>query len=67
MKLLLHICCGPCTVGTMKAIHDESIEITGYWYNPNIHPYLEYKNRLDALIEFAKTISLPLVIEIPMD
>ncbi len=63
MKLLLHICCGPCTVGTMKAINDPSIEITGYWYNPNIHPYTEYKSRLNALIDFAKTINLDLVIE----
>lgn len=63
MKLLLHICCGPCTVGTLKAIDDNNMEITGYWYNPNIHPYTEYKNRLNALIEFAKTIPMDLIID----
>ncbi|BCB96919.1 hypothetical protein JZK55_18410 [Dissulfurispira thermophila] len=25
------------------------IDVTGLWFNPNIHPYTEYKSRLNAL------------------
>lgn len=39
------------------------MEISLYWYNPNIHPYTEYKNRRDCLSEYAKTLNLPLVME----
>ncbi len=50
MKLLLHICCGPCAVYPVEALKKENIDIYGIFYNPNIHPYMEYKARL----EFAK-------------
>ena len=38
----------------------ENIEPTLYWYNPNIHPYQEYKARRDCLREYAKTIKVAL-------
>ncbi|MCK5731715.1 MAG: epoxyqueuosine reductase QueH, partial [Tenericutes bacterium] len=63
MNILLHICCAPCTNGTLKAIDREEHNITGYWYNPNIHPYLEFKNRLHGAIEYASDINLDLIIE----
>ncbi len=63
MKILLHICCGPCTVGTLKEFDRTKDQITGFWYNPNIHPYMEYKSRLDALKMLAENIKLDLVVE----
>jgi len=63
MKLLLHICCAPCSVACVKSLRSEGIEPTGYWYNPNIHPYTEYRTRRDTLTEYAKTINLALVME----
>ncbi len=63
MNILLHICCGPCSVGTLKELSREEHKITGYWYNPNIHPYMEYKNRLNALKEYAEKIDLDLIID----
>lgn len=33
----------------MKTLKDEGHIITGLWFNPNIHPYQEYQNRLNAL------------------
>jgi len=36
-------------------------EPTGFWYNPNIHPYKEYRQRLDALRKFEKTSGLSIV------
>ena len=47
MKLLLHICCGPCSlyvIDDLKVRYPEA-EITGYFYNPNIHPYDELIRR----------------------
>ncbi|MBQ7934818.1 MAG: epoxyqueuosine reductase QueH [Clostridia bacterium] len=62
-KLLLHICCAPCSVACIKQLREEGIEPTGFWYNPNIHPYMEYRARRDTLIEYAKSVGLALEIK----
>ena len=54
MKLLLHICCAPCSAACIKVLREEEIDVTGYWYNPNIHPKVEYERRKNAFIEFCK-------------
>jgi len=59
MKLLLHICCAPCSAAVIKNLSE--YYITGYWYNPNIHPYTEYMSRLNALKEYSKLINLDVV------
>ncbi len=61
-ELLLHICCAPCSVACIEQLRAEGIEPTGFWYNPNIHPYQEYKARRDTLIEYADSIDLALII-----
>jgi len=52
LKLLLHMCCGPCAVYPHQVLSKEH-DITGLFYNPNIHPYTEYKKRMDTAKEFA--------------
>lgn len=59
-KLLLHICCAPCSVMCIETLRAEGIEPVGYWYNPNIHPVTEYRARRDTLIQYAKDIDLEL-------
>lgn len=61
MKLLLHICCAPCSAACIKVLREEDIDVTGYWYNPNIHPYKEYQSRLNALEEYSKLINLKVI------
>jgi len=61
MKLFLHICCAPCTIFPLKVLREKGHHLTGYFYNPNIHPYLEYKKRLDTLKKYAVQESLPVV------
>ena len=39
MKTLMHICCAPCANRPIAALREEGIELAGFWYNPNIHPY----------------------------
>ncbi|MEA4893454.1 MAG: epoxyqueuosine reductase QueH [Peptococcaceae bacterium] len=45
MKLLLHSCCGPCTVHPLAVLREEGFQLYGYFYNPNIHPFKEFKER----------------------
>ncbi len=61
MKLLLHICCAPCALYPLQILRDEGHEVVGLFYNPNIHPYLEYKKRLDTLLDYAATVDLKLI------
>ena len=61
MKLLLHTCCAPCSVYCIKTLRANDIEPTLYWYNPNIHPYQEYKARRDCLREYAKLVKVKLL------
>ena len=56
MKLLMHTCCAPCSVYCIESLRAEGVEPTIFWYNPNIHPYIEYKTRRDCLKEYAKTV-----------
>ncbi len=62
MKLLMHICCAPCANMPIDALRADGIDLTGYWYNPNIHPFTEYRARRNCLQEYAKTIGLPLLV-----
>lgn len=54
MKLLLHICCGPCALYPFKQLNLRFDEVVGFYYNPNIHPPSEYIKRRDALKEAEK-------------
>ncbi len=61
MKILLHICCAPCAIYPLKVLREGGDEVFGLFYNPNIHPYSEYKRRLDTLKEYAEDIDLRLI------
>ena len=63
MKLLMHTCCAPCSVYCIDSLRKEGIEPTVYWYNPNIHPYMEYKARRDCLKEYTKSIGVEAIFE----
>lgn len=63
MKLLMHACCAPCSVYCIDTLRAEGIEPTLFWYNPNIHPYQEYKARRDCLKEYAKSVGAELIID----
>ena len=63
MKLLMHTCCAPCSVYCIDSLRNEGIEPTVYWFNPNIHPYMEYKARRDCLKEYTKSINVEAIFE----
>ena len=61
MKTLLHICCAPCANQPIEVLRTDGIEVTGFWYNPNIHPFTEYRSRRNCLRDYAATIELPVI------
>ena len=50
--LLLHHCCAPCSVKVIDRVK-ENFNISGFWFNPNIHPLDENTKRKNSLIELA--------------
>jgi len=67
MKVLLHICCGPCLIYPLKALRGEGFSVDGFFYNPNIHPYTEFKKRMEAMEDFAKVEGLVVASEVGYD
>ena len=61
-SLLLHTCCAPCSIYCVDSLRSEGIEPVSFWYNPNIHPYQEYKARRDTLKEYAASIGMKLLV-----
>ena len=60
-KVILHICCGPCAVYPVSALKNEGFDVEGFFYNPNIHPYSEYKKRHEAVLAVAERLSLSVI------
>ncbi len=61
MKIFLHICCAPCAIFPYYRLREEGMTPTGFFYNPNIHPYTEYRKRQDAVREFSLRSGLDVV------
>ncbi len=61
MNTLLHICCAPCANQCVELLRSEQIEVTGFWYNPNIHPFTEYRSRRNCVRQYAESAGLPLL------
>lgn len=50
MKILMHMCCAPCSEYPLLYFKNNNIDVTGYFYNPNIHPIDEYNRRYESVI-----------------
>ena len=61
MKLLLHACCGPCSLMPSKLLAAEGCEPTLFYSNSNIHPPDEYARRLSTLRRWADGAGVPVV------
>jgi predicted adenine nucleotide alpha hydrolase (AANH) superfamily ATPase len=62
MNILMHICCANCAIYPERVLREARHAVTGFFYNHNIHPYQEYRRRLDTVREYAATADLPLVV-----
>ena len=61
MNLLLHICCAPCANRPIAQLQAQGHAVTGFWYNPNIHPFTEYRARRNCLRAYAAETGLPMI------
>ena len=61
MKILLHICCAPCANQCIEVLRGDGLEVTGFWFNPNIHPFTEYRARRNTVREYLETIDVKLI------
>lgn len=61
MKTLLHICCAPCANQCIEVLQGDKLEVTGFWYNPNIHPFTEYRARRNTVREYLETVDVRLI------
>lgn len=53
MSVLIHVCCAPCLMYPASVLEGEGAEFSCYFYNPNIHPYREFRARLNTFLELA--------------
>lgn len=63
MNTLLHVCCAPCSIACIEQLLDEGIEPTAFWYNPNTHPFTEYRSRRDTARSYLQAVGIALVEE----
>lgn len=52
--LVLHVCCAPCLITALTTVQDNQEKAFSaiseiFFYNPNIHPLLEFRRRVKAL------------------
>lgn len=59
-KLLLHVCCAPCACYPVERLKDK-FDITLFFYNPNIYPEKEYKQRLEEIKRFSQSEKISLI------
>ena len=61
-RVLLHVCCAPCSGGIIEQMIESMVQCTLYFYNPNIEPDHEYEKRKQAVIDFAMKKNIPFII-----
>ncbi|HKL80973.1 MAG TPA: epoxyqueuosine reductase QueH, partial [Desulfobacter sp.] len=61
MKVLLHACCGPCTIYPLEVLRNMGMEVMGYFYRHNIHPFTECMKREETLRDYADQMDLKMI------
>ena len=63
-NVLLHACCGPCAEYPLDVlISEEGLRPLLFFYNPNIHPRVEWQRRLENLQKLAELRRLNILVE----
>lgn len=58
MTVLMHLCCGPCTIFPLLSLQGQGLSVQGFFFNPNIHPFREFRQRLATLEELSRRMGL---------
>lgn len=61
MKILVHLCCGPCAITPVQALLRAGMDVTGFFYNPNIHPLQEYLRRRQGAAQVAARLGIAVI------
>jgi predicted adenine nucleotide alpha hydrolase (AANH) superfamily ATPase len=61
MKVLLHVCCANCAIYPVKMMREKGLDVMGFFYRHNIHPYTECLRRQEALQSYAEQINLKVI------
>ncbi|NOX34056.1 MAG: epoxyqueuosine reductase QueH [Deltaproteobacteria bacterium] len=61
MKLLLHTCCAPCSIYPVKILRRMDMDVMGFFYRHNIHPFQECRKREDTLKKYSESIGLKII------
>ncbi|HAU29254.1 MAG TPA: hypothetical protein DCW68_03980 [Rhodospirillaceae bacterium] len=61
-RLLLHVCCAPCSGAIIRDLKEAGIEFAVAFCNPNIQPRAEYERRKAALLPYLEKHSIPFVL-----
>lgn len=59
-KILIHICCAPCSIEVVDYFISQGIKVVGFFFNPYIHPYTEFKARYSCTKEYFEKNGIPL-------
>ena len=59
-SVLLHTCCGPCSSACIERLR-EYLDVTVYFYNPNVEPYEEYFKRKETQIKLLEELDIPYI------
>lgn len=60
-KVLMHSCCAPCSGPLIEKMAESGINLTIFFYNPNIHPKKEYEIRKKENIRYAEKLGLDFI------
>ncbi len=61
MKLLLHTCCAPCSIYPVKVLKEMGMDIMGFFYRYNIHPFQECIKREETLKQYSESIGMKVI------
>lgn len=59
-KLLLHICCAPCSAGVLLELMP-IYDLMGFFYNPNIDDHKEHLLRANEMASLASKLDIPMI------
>lgn len=56
----MHICCAPCAILPILKLRN-TYEITGLFFNPNIHPFKEYLDRKKSVMDLSTEFGIKII------
>lgn len=59
MRVLVHMCCGPCSITVLQGLLDAGHAPDGLFFNPNIQPLAEYMRRREGARLVAERLGRP--------